>query len=371
MKPTHHLPGLDTLRAVAILLVIMRHAWEILRYPWLKPFFGNCGWAGVDLFFLLSGFLIGSQLIRSVHATGGVDFKRFYFKRSFRILPAFLVTLALYQWWPDFREATSMQSTWRFLTFTMNFEPGKSAFSHAWSLCVEEHFYLVFPLLVALPWRKIRFSPLAVVPFVVAAGMILRYVLWSDGAVFSGAIYRPTYCRLDGLMFGATLAFIRERSPAAWEKFMRRPWLLFVGGLLAVAAGLWLYLPLQTPGLGAAVFTFPLISLGFGLLVASALAPQFWLANAHIPGASFVAALAYTLYLTHKQMIHLATLSVKSPIEGPFATLAVSAFYIVAAACILRFGVEEPALTLRDRLLGDSITSGKSGGRRPGSGHRS
>lgn len=85
-----HFPGLDTLKAAAILMVISRHARELLGGeffgPILKPIF-NAGWIGVDLFFVLSGFLIGSQLIQAVRRDGQVRFGRFYFKRSLRIIP--------------------------------------------------------------------------------------------------------------------------------------------------------------------------------------------------------------------------------------------------------------------------------------------
>ncbi|MCX6124372.1 MAG: acyltransferase [Proteobacteria bacterium] len=145
-----HFPGLDTLLACAILLVIGRHAWEILKWPSLKVFFGHHGWVGVDLFFVLSGFLIGSQLLQSVKRDGRVNFPRFYFKRSLRILPAYFAVLLLYFVWPDFRETPSLEPAWRFILFVMNFGVKAEAFSHAWSLCVEEHFYLAFPLIVSL-----------------------------------------------------------------------------------------------------------------------------------------------------------------------------------------------------------------------------
>src|SRR5205085_1436603 len=110
-----------------------RHAWELLRWPALKPFFGRHGWIGVELFFVLSGFLIGAQLLSGVARRGRVDFRRFYLKRSLRILPAYLATLGLYYAWPGFREAPAIDPPWRFLLFVMNFGRSGEAFSHAWS----------------------------------------------------------------------------------------------------------------------------------------------------------------------------------------------------------------------------------------------
>ena len=111
---THgHHPGLDTLRACAILMVIPCHALQILGGkfwgPSLKQIFYH-GWAGVDLFFVLSGFLIGTQLLQSIRRNGQVRFGRFYFKRSLRILPTYYCVLLVYALWPPFREAPEMDS---------------------------------------------------------------------------------------------------------------------------------------------------------------------------------------------------------------------------------------------------------------------
>ena len=117
-----HVPGLDTLRALAILMVIPRHTWELLGGefvgPFWKPMF-QAGWIGVDLFFVLSGFLIGTQLIQSVKQSGRVNFAKFYLKRSFRILPSYYTVLALYFLWPAFRENPDIDPAWRFAIFIM------------------------------------------------------------------------------------------------------------------------------------------------------------------------------------------------------------------------------------------------------------
>lgn len=90
------LPGLDVLRAVAIVWVMLFHSWVIGGLS--QPFEGlqNTGWMGVDLFFVLSGYLIGGQLLRPLSNGLPLDFRTFYLRRSFRILPAYLVVLGLY-----------------------------------------------------------------------------------------------------------------------------------------------------------------------------------------------------------------------------------------------------------------------------------
>jgi peptidoglycan/LPS O-acetylase OafA/YrhL len=107
---------------------------------------GEIGWVGVDLFFALSGYLIGNQIFRPCAARKACRCGRFYARRLLRTLPNFYVVLALYALWPAFRGGTPMLPLWQYLSFTQNIglEPG-TAFSHAWSLCIEEQFYMLLP----------------------------------------------------------------------------------------------------------------------------------------------------------------------------------------------------------------------------------
>lgn len=351
---SRHMPGLDVLRAIAILLVIPRHAWETLKWPSLKFFFGRYGWTGVDLFFVLSGFLIGGQIFQDLRREGRVSFQRFYVKRSFRILPSYLVVLLFYLLWPAFRETTDMQPLWRFLTFTMNLDVprGSWAFSHAWSLCIEEHFYLVFPAIVAASVLRPKIlSPTVLFLFVVLGGAALRFYLWTENAPFYPAVYRPTYGRLDGLTAGVTLAALREFRPDRWHKMISRPWIAIIGGILMIAGGCWAFGDSGKAEFGTYVLTFPLISFGFAGLVVAAVSPGFWLARTRIRGISKIAALAYTLYLTHKQMIHLAVQIVGEPDNNVWEILGLSTLLIVAASLLLHYAVEQPFLKWRNRIL--------------------
>jgi peptidoglycan/LPS O-acetylase OafA/YrhL len=137
---------------------------------------------GVDLFFVLSGFLIGSQVLKPLAEGRAFSFGEFYQRRAFRILPAYLVVLAAYFIWPSIKEQGELQPLWQFLTFTVNlFIDAREhlAFSHVWSLCVEEHFYLVFPLLACWLARRPSVRRFAVVcTFIVLAGMLVRGATW-------------------------------------------------------------------------------------------------------------------------------------------------------------------------------------------------
>lgn len=125
--------GPDILRSLAILLVMLVHL-PLNATPDALVAIREYGWLGVDIFFVLSGYLIGTQLFKEMARTGGVDFRSFYIRRAFRIFPAFFVVLALYALVPMVRDTPTMQPIWKFATFTVNlgFDPREgNAFSQA------------------------------------------------------------------------------------------------------------------------------------------------------------------------------------------------------------------------------------------------
>jgi peptidoglycan/LPS O-acetylase OafA/YrhL len=132
-SPTARAPGLDLLRAVAIVVVMLYH---LSSHGIHIAGAGRHGWMGVDLFFVLSGYLIGWQVLRDVAAGRMPDWTGFILGRAWRILPAYLAVLALYLALPAWREAEAIPPVWQFLTFTMNVLPDhltQRAYSHAWS----------------------------------------------------------------------------------------------------------------------------------------------------------------------------------------------------------------------------------------------
>ncbi len=338
-------------------------------------------WVGVDIFFVLSGFLIGTQLFAEVSRKGGVDLKSFYLRRAFRIFPAFFVVLGLYAIFPVVRDAPTMQPIWSFATFTVNFDfdprVGR-AFTQAWSLCVEEHFYLVLPFLVLLLHRRVGIgSLLLIASAMMIAGVILRYTIWENQvgvlvdagklrdafAVYLRDVYYPTYTRLDGLMFGVILAAARFFKPELYKRYAAPRIALPVGIIFVITAlvlfsvrgpleGTNLFLVFQAR-LGA-VGGFPLISIGIALILGAMLDLEDVLKRRPIPGAVIVATLSYSLYLTHKSVFHLDRLIFgEENLQGSFGFVV----YLVtslAAATVLWFCVERTFLLLRDRVLSRS-----------------
>jgi peptidoglycan/LPS O-acetylase OafA/YrhL len=362
------LAGLDTLRALAIVVVMIFH----LQWTLPKMFepVAKFGWMGVDLFFVLSGYLIGTQLLRPVARGERPSLKEFYRRRAFRILPAYLVVLGLYAVWPRWHEDTGMSPWWEFLTFTENLFVNYAknhAFSHVWSLCVEEHFYLLLPLLVLWLSRGAKaWKTIAVIAGLMALGVAVRsyelvHVLRpiaADGDGFGvkyiETIYYPTYTRLDGLLAGVSLALLQVFRPRVWEAMMRRANVLVVAGVALVGASLWMFADRFTSVTGAAaagtVMGFPVLSLGLAMLVAAAVDTRCWLGRCRIPGARVVAMLAFSLYLTHKEVASVVDSWWPRLVEAQsWVSLLVVTVSCLIVAVALYFGVERTFLKLRDR----------------------
>lgn len=350
------LPGLDLLRAIAIVWVMFFHAAALgSPYPPMSQF----GWMGVDLFFALSGYLIGWQVLKPLSRGEPLRWGDFYLRRAMRVLPAFWAVIALYLLVPEFRERPGMQPVWQFLTFSVNllidYQHNK-AFSHAWSLCVEEHFYLLFPLMAWwLTRRPALWKTVAVGVVLVAGGMALRAWVWhsslDDGSTaWVERIYYPTWMRLDGLLAGVMLAAIRAYRPLWWAAMMRRSGVLLALGLAGVAAAIWL--SQDRLGLQASVFGFPVVSFGLALLVAAAASERRWTGRVRVPGAAWLAAASFSLYLTHKQMFGLVSRHYGDRLDGHgLLALVVYAAAALLGGALLYYAVERPFLRLRDRIV--------------------
>lgn len=312
-------PALDLLRGIAIVWVMLFHSFVVgglgPDWAWLSRY----GWMGVDLFFVLSGFLIGTQVLIPLARGQRLDFKDFYLRRALRILPAFLVVLLVYMAWLDVREAPGLAPWWMFVTFTLNLfvDYGRdAAFSHAWLLCVEEYFYLVFPLLATLLMRRpsaARFAALCVA--VVVAGIALRAGIWLHYTALDSAgaglqrnwfiedIYSPTWNRLDGLLAGVVLAVLKVFRPPLWQRLQQHGNAFLLAGVAILALAMWLFRE-RTGLLGNAV-GWPVLSLGLALLVLAGTATSGLLGGLRVHGAAWLAGISYSVYLTHKAVFHL------------------------------------------------------------------
>ena len=352
-------PGLDLLRALAILVVVVYHA-ALFGFK-LPGRIDRFGWIGVDLFFVLSGYLIGGQLLAPLARDQPIKLGRFFTRRAFRIMPAYFVVLAIYFLLPSWREYPEMsQPLWKFLFSVQNIAlHGGTAFSHAWSLAVEDQFYLALPFLLLFLVGRPR-AAIIVPCLIVLGGLLLRtFLAWKNTSMGGGVsfrgfqawIYYPTWTRLDPLLFGVTLAAIEKFRPNWWRHIVNcAPWLWLPAlGLIAYA----LYLG-ETENLtvAACVWQFPLIATGMAALLVCAVSPRLPLCRVAIPGAAFIASIAYSAYLIQKLVINgVGEFCTNHNIDLASAPALLGVelcVYIVAA--ILFLTVERPFLQLRHRI---------------------
>lgn len=330
-----HDAALDGVRGLAILFVLVFHLGRSLvaEFDFVNKLtlVAGLGWTGVDLFFVLSGFLITGIL----HDSKGAPhfFRNFYARRALRIFPlyfgALLFLIALRAAWPDAGFYGTQSDVWLWLyvsNFVMAFEGYGSfgIFDHFWSLAIEEQFYLVWPFLI-FAFGRLASLRLALVLCGLALALRLGFVLSTDNPV---AVYVLSPLRMDSLACGAVLAllvrapgFQRERAVrpavlvtglafAAWALLVvigenvspHTPWMSTVGHtLIAIMFAGFILLGLSTP-LRRLLELFPLRWLGkysYGLYVWH---PILWMmifhtdaARALRPGDGMLAMLATTL----------------------------------------------------------------------------
>ncbi|WP_276379337.1 acyltransferase [Flavobacterium sp. H4147] len=357
--------GLDHLRALAITMVLIYH-YRMFAHPEWVDTYGRFGWMGVDLFFVLSGFLISRQLFHEVNSNGKIGLKAFFTKRFFRIVPPYVVTLSLYFLFPFFRERESLPTIWKFITFTQNIELDLfnfGTFSHAWSLCIEEQFYLLFPLTLALflYYKKFRiFNYFLVLLFLFS--IILREISWqifvvpninSDDfwRIWYMKIYYPTYTRLDGLLSGIAIAYFYEN--ALWfKKFINSNGnYLCLVGIALLGFSMWICND-QTSHL-ASVFGFTAVSISFGLIVMSAVSESSFLYRFKSNWTAQLATLSYAVYLSHKGIIHIMQSFIEetSLEKESNLTFLISMITCLITGLIFRYIIENPSAKIKNYIL--------------------
>lgn len=352
---------IDILRAVAVLLVLGRH---IDRCPvrvspllhWLTDCLERGGWVGVDLFFVLSGFLVSGLLFREYEKHGRISLKSFLIRRGFKIYPAFwlliLTSLVVLVFRQQHFKVLAIPSE---LLFVQNYGPG--LWDHTWSLAVEEHFYffLVFFLLALQKFRGGK-NPFRLVPVMFAVlavvCLVLRLLTWHVSSVFIDKTeFYPTHLRMDALFCGVLISYLNHTCVDQFQLWTRRwRWSL-------LAAGLLLLLPAFCFEIKTTPFMFTygltLVYLGSACLMMASLTvtvPDHWLPKV----MAFIGSHSYSIYLWHVPvaawLMPLVVGAVKEQRNwfGYFATY-------VGGSIIFGIGmstlVEFPLLRLRDRLF--------------------
>lgn len=393
-RDTDGIAALDGLRAAAILLVLARHAvipfradggmayrmfgWEIAT-PLVN------GWIGVDLFFVLSGFLISHGIIRRGH-----EFRlgRYVARRALRIVPAYYAMLliaaaGLIPFYPVAPEMLGFRVLYHAL-FLQDYLPSGIVVAF-WSLGVEEKFYIAAPFvllpLMGLRRRGVQYAVLAALlltPLAFRLNLLAGGTVVADYDTFFRALRSPFHRGFDGLAAGALVALLwRDRGRLAWMTGPRAVTAILSAGIGAIM-WLWLAAPLldridafDRTGLQL------VLAAGFAAILLGVLLRQGQPQNQNgmtrllaAPVLRPIAILSYSLYLTHMTMIPAAILAAKSASihlfrTGSENTAAEFALFVpiylilsVVAALILHFAVEKPFLRLRNAQFRAQVSSG-------------
>lgn len=361
--------GLDIVRAAAILCVVYVHGFFLLA-PALPPYvlrlMGMLIPDGVSIFFVLSGYLIGGILIRNLErgAASGANLGRFWVRRWLRTLPAYYLVLTILTAYHMHASGMDFAAVWKYFFFLQNFAtPHPAFFAEAWSLAVEEWFYLLVPVLLFGSVR-VGLSPRQAV-----IGVALLVIAWSLGfrihryagmdtvslAEFDLLFRKQVATRLDSLVWGVLGAALHHYHRAVWQW---RPRLAFGAGLAMLVADSMLFTFRPVLGLPLngyfCVLSFAVAAIGV-LLTLPLLSGIRHGRGALCTAITFISTISYSMYLIHLNLVQFilvpATLKLL-PLHAtglPLALLKLFLYfaYTVLGSALLYRYFERPTTALR------------------------
>lgn len=323
-NPKHRIASLDGLRAVSISLVLLSHTLMKLQVRPSLMRFSRYGTLGVDVFFVISGFLITTLLLKESGKTGTISLRNFYVRRAYRILPAsYAATLLIALVW---HARVNLRDVLCAVLYVQNFNPHPSwSLGHMWSLSIEEQFYLLWPFLLKRFYHhryKIVILAMVIAPlFRASSGFLGLYQ--AEGNWF------PSW--MDALATGCLLALFRERAEA-----------------FSASTDRW-FIPVLIGTLMIPQFTYPpgvepllmvtLQNLGIAFCVEHCIRKRYWLLN--WAPVVWVGVLSYSIYLFQQPFF-------QTHPSNLFETFPVNLACILLAAMACHYLIERPFLRLRE-----------------------
>lgn len=359
-RSPEHFPSIDLLRGIAVLWVFFHHIRQLGPYPqgdsfWaFVKFIGDAGFIGVDLFFVISGFLITGLLLPVIESGRGIH--RFYLGRAFKILPPYFLVLGVGSLVAimipvELLNGYPRPTFWNLIAcslFLHNYIAELHVVvGHFWSLAIEEHFYLAYPLLILAVSRVLKaVRRRLVITVVLSSGIIVSNLLrWfnfdlSEPTLVFQAVepMQSSLLRMDGLMLGCLLRLWWPEISKVFESKWK-----FV--LLTIALGALVFLVIRQDVQNQHFWFYFLASFSFFLLVGS-------MVGVHVESRwfrpmIFVGKRSYAIYLWHYPMLYLVCLL---PL-GPWGRIFIAAGFTMLLGVMTNRYLELPFRRIRDRFL--------------------
>ena len=399
-RPKNNYKAIDGIRAIAVLWVIFFHSWlfqyldfkdvgeSIFNYPYL--IWITKGDLGVDLFFVISGFLIGTILFKELKRTGKLNFKNFYLRRFLRLLPVYIFAMILGLY---FIEGDSWKSAWSNLLYINNYVNG-SYMGWTWSLAIEEQFYIIIPFLIAFVIPKFKNKvPVFLFLALLCIGMTYYYSVeifgfkvpfdseflddkWKD---WFWGYYMLTHLRYGGLLSGVIGAYLNVYHQESIQNFFSKKrytsTIIFVLSMIvfmvisSVSLGQWTNLsssifdgynsniPRFYEVVHREIFSYAVIFIIFSCLYSNSKIVKP--VNSFLSSKVFypLAQISYSAYLFHEMFMfwffpkfNLYAEGFLSNLEIVMANSIISLVIIVFASTLMYLFVEQPFQDLKSKI---------------------
>ena len=336
---------LDFVRGIAILMVMDFHGPRSILTPVYHLFgYENLGWSGVDLFFVLSGFLIGGLLMKEWRVRHGIDCRRFLIRRGLKIWPQYYLFLIVYV----ITHHRTLRQSWGDILNIQNYVTGSIPLT--WSLAIEEHTYLILTGILFIAsrhkWTAKRLFTL--LSCICLFEIVFRYILLEC----KQSIFLPTHARLDSILYGVLLAMIYHFRPEIFARLRSAVWLWAVAGIGAVL----LLRPQHVRPLFLATQhdAVTLMAISIIMLLYRPL-PEGRRHSAPYRLVAWIGLYSYGIYLWHMSVINLVQLHLHH-LPGALEQTVI-AIGQIGLGFAMSNAVEFPALKLRDRLFPRRVDS--------------
>ena len=345
--------GLDGLRGIAVLFVLLEHGcYSFLKLDWpVAPYIGN-GALGVNIFFVLSGYLIYELSAREFEKTGAFNWKAFYLRRILRIFPCFYSYLAVVLILAGLGLLTLTRPViFSVATFSLNYRHvwdhsselyNYYVVGHYWTLALEEQFYLTWPLLMFLLPRK-RLLPLMVA--VIALAPFIRVFCYFFTPGSRAQIGMMFHTGFDSIAMGVLLGELcrRPQWKARLQTLARNPWVLAGSGIFLVLVSPWLVIHLKGNYSITIGKTLELMCIAIIIIAAASASSPRLSAVLNWRPLMFIGVLSYSLYVWNPLFLNMQTHWILNVFPLNFIGL-------FAAGAFSYYLIERPVLRLKERL---------------------